>query len=160
MGIRWSAPRLLLLVALLSALVTTRADGQPGVTPMHQGAPTMATRGWPVAPSQGFTLLNTAPVTSAANTATTFPVTGATSFRVCIRAIYIFSSAAGAPTLTLQDGATVIDNWGTLSTSTAFTSIPIPASGICGTTGNSMTVNIGAAGAAVTTTTSVVADRS
>lgn len=147
---------LVALLLLLGALATP-ADSQ---TVAHQGSPTMATRVWPVGPSQGFALLNNNVTTSAANAAATVTITGATAFRVCLRAIYIFSSAAGTPTLTVQDGATVIANFGTLATTTGFTSVPLPASGICGTAGNNLVVNIGAAGGAVTTTTSVLADRS
>lgn len=107
---------------------------------------------------QAGVILNAAPTTSAANTAATVTLTGTAGSRICVREIDIFSSAAGTPTLTISDGATVVQNFGTLATGTAATRIagsPV----LCGQTGNNVVVNIGAGGVGVTTTTSVVADR-
>lgn len=107
---------------------------------------------------QGGVILNAAPTTSAANTAAAVTLTGTSGSRICVRSVAIFSSAAGTPTLTVSDGATVVLNLGTLATNTAPTIFPGQPL-MCGQTGNNVVVNIGAAGAAVTTTTSVIADR-
>ena len=107
---------------------------------------------------QGGVILNAAPTTSAANTAATITLTGASGSRVCIREVVIFSSAAGTPTLVLQDATVTLVNYGTLATGTAptrFSGSPL----FCGQTGDSVQVVVGAAGAGVTTTTSVIADR-
>lgn len=117
---------------------------------------TAALAPWRSAPVQGVTQLSTTPVTSAANTAAVVTVTGAAGTRVCLRTLALFSSAAGNATLTVSDGATVVLNLGTrgLTTSAAIFD-PL----VCAATGNNLVVNVGAAGAGVTTTTSVIADR-
>jgi hypothetical protein len=107
---------------------------------------------------QSGVILNAAPVTSAANTAAAVTLTGTSGSRVCIREIDVESSAAATATLTVTDGATVVLNYGTLTTGVApnrFNGSPL----LCGQTGNTLTVNIGAAGVGITTTTSVIADR-
>jgi hypothetical protein len=107
---------------------------------------------------QSGVIQNAAPTTSAANTAATGTLTGTAGSRICVREIDLFSSAAGAATLTISDGATVVQNFGTITTGTAATRIagsPV----LCGQTGNNVVVNIGAAGVGITTTTSVIADR-
>lgn len=103
-------------------------------------------------------LLNAAPATSVANTAQTVTLTGIAGSRICIREIAVFSSAAGTPTLVIQDATVTQVNYGTLATGTAalrFAGSPL----FCGQTSDSVQVVVGAAGAAVTTTVSVVADR-
>lgn len=107
---------------------------------------------------QSGVLLNAAPTTSAANTAATITLTGTAGSRICIREVVVFSSAAGTPTLVLQDATVTQVNYGTLATGTAptrFSGSPL----FCGQTGDSLQVVVGAAGVGVTTTTSVVADR-
>ncbi len=69
------------------------------------------------------------------------------------------TGAAASFTLTVTDGATIKLDLGTQSAALAgaadtFIGAPL----ICGSTGNSMTVNIGAGGVGAVTTTSVVAD--
>jgi|SRR6266850_2679704 len=82
----------------------------------------------------------------------TLPVN--TGFRILIKSIIIFGSAAGAATLSITDGITVI-NLGTIVIGTAPQVIAI---NFLGAIGSNITVNVGAAGAAVTTTVSVTAD--
>lgn len=112
------------------------------------------------APQQGPTLLN-ASVTSAANTQASVTLTGAAGSRVTIRGIYIKATGAVATsTVIVQDGATTVLDLGTVSIPLAgatvqFTGNPL----VTGTTGNNMTVTVGAGGALSITTTSVIADR-
>lgn len=101
---------------------------------------------------------NAAPTTSAANTAAAVTLTNTAGSRVCIRSITVFSSAAGAATLTVADGGTTVRNFGTVVLGTearVYEGAPIA----CSQTSNNLVVNIGAAGAGVTTTTSVIGDR-
>jgi len=105
-------------------------------------------------------ILNTTPVTSAANTAAVVTLTNTPGSRICLRSITLFSSAAGTATLTVTDGVVVVLNFGTLVTGTSaalttFDGTPL----LCSQTSNNLVVNIGAAGAAVTTTTSTISDR-
>lgn len=107
---------------------------------------------------QGGIILNAAPTTSAANTAATITLTNTAGSRICIREVVVFSSAAGTPTLVLQENAVTFVNYGTLTSGTAptrFSGSPL----FCGNTGLNVQVVIGAAGVGITTTTSVVADR-
>jgi hypothetical protein len=111
-----------------------------------------------VTPAQGGIILNAAPTTSGANAAATITLTGTAGSRICIREIVVFSSAAGTPTLVIQDATVTQVNYGTLATGTAptrFAGAPL----FCGQTNDSLQVVVGAAGAGVTTTTSVIADR-
>lgn len=112
------------------------------------------------APIQAGVILNTTPTTSAANTAAVITFTNTSGSRICLRSLTVFSSAAGAATLTVSDGATVVRNFGTLvlgtsAAATTFDGTPM----LCSQTGQNIVINIGAAGAAVTTTTSAIADR-
>lgn len=112
------------------------------------------------APIQAGIILNAAPTVSAANTAAVVTLTNTAGSRVCVRSITLFSSAAGAATLTVTDGATAVRNFGTLVTGTsAVTTIFEGTPLLCGQTSNNVVINVGAAGAGVTTTTSVIADR-
>lgn len=126
----------------------------PAATPSSGVAPTIS------APQQGVTLLNTA-VTSVANTQATATLTGAAGQRVTIRGIYVKATGAAATsTVIVQDGATTVLDLGTVSIPLAgatvqFTGNPL----VTGTTGNSMTVTVGAGGALSITTTSIIADR-
>jgi hypothetical protein len=107
---------------------------------------------------QSGVILNAAPSVSAANTLQTVTLTGTAGSRVCIREVTVFSSAAGTPTLVIQDATVTQVNYGTLATGTAptrFAGSPV----FCGQTGDSLQVVVGAAGAGVTTTVSIVADR-
>lgn len=112
------------------------------------------------APQQGVTLLNTA-VTSVANTQASATLTGAAGQRVTIRGIYVKATGAVATsTVIVQDGATTVLDLGTVSIPLAgatvqFTGNPL----VTGTTGNNMTVTVGAGGALSITTTSIIADR-
>lgn len=98
-------------------------------------------------------------VTSAANTAAVITLTNTSGSRICLRTLALFSSAASAVvTLTVSDGATVVLNLGTPATAitpSLFQGTPL----VCSQTGNNLVVNIGAAGGAITTTTSAIADR-
>lgn len=109
---------------------------------------------------QGGIILN-ATQTSAATTAQTITLTGASGSRVCIRKIVVFSSnATQNVTLVVQDATVTTLNFGTVST-TATAGNPLSFDGqplFCGQTGDSVQVVVGAA-AAGTTTLSVVADR-
>lgn len=111
------------------------------------------------APIQAGIILNAAPTVSAANTAAVITLTNTPGSRVCIREIALISSAASAVvTLTVTDGAVLVLNYGTPATGI----VPIRFSGVpllCSQTNNNLIVNIGAAGVAITTTTSVIADR-
>jgi hypothetical protein len=112
------------------------------------------------APIQSGIVLNRAATVSAANTAAVHTLTNTAGSRICIRRIVLFSSAAGTPTLTVTDGAVVVLNFGTRATTTSslnneFAGDPL----VCSQTNNNLVVNIGAAGAGVTTTTTVIADR-
>jgi len=110
---------------------------------------------------QGATILNAAPVVSAANTAASVPLTGAVGTRVCIHFIAVKATGAAATfTLTVSDGATTVLDLGTQSAALAgaadtFSGTPL----LCGQTGNTVTVNIGAGGVGAVTTTSVIASR-
>jgi|SRR6267142_4954955 len=77
-----------------------------------------------------------------------------TGYRVFIKSIIIFGSAAGAATLTINDAITVI-NLGTIVIGTAPQVIAV---NFLAAIGSNVTINVGAAGAAVTTTVSVIAD--
>jgi hypothetical protein len=116
---------------------------------------------WITTIMQSFTLMNAAPTVSAANTAATVTLTGAAGARVCVRTVAIKATGAAATfTLTVQDGATIVLDLGTQSATLTgpallFQGTPL----LCGTQGNTVTVNIGAGGAAAVTTTSVIADR-
>jgi len=129
-------------------------------TSANQGTAAAGPAGWPTVPVQAATLLNAAPVVSGANAAASFPLTGAAGQRICIRVIAVKATGAAASfTLTVTDGATIKLDLGTQSAALAgaadtFIGAPL----ICGSTGNSMTVNIGAGGVGAVTTTSVVAD--
>ena len=109
---------------------------------------------------QASTLLNST-TSSAANTAATITLTGASGQRVTIRGIYIKATGALATsTVTVQDGATTVLDLGTVSIPLAgatvqFTGAPL----VTGTVGNNMTVIVGAGGALSITTTSIIADR-
>lgn len=111
-------------------------------------------------PQQGTTSLNATPTTSAANAAAVVTLTGAAGSRITIRQITVFASVATTATVTVSDGATVVLNLGTLSLTTSGGANNFTGLAITGSAGNSMTVNIGAAGVGNTTTTSVIADRS
>lgn len=115
--------------------------------------------GYVVAASiQGGIILNTTPTTSAANTAAAVTLTNTAGSRICIRSINILASAAGNATLTVADGATTVLNLGTLALGIGATRIegsPV----VCSQTNNNLVVNVGAAGAGITTTTSVISDR-
>lgn len=108
---------------------------------------------------QSGVILNTTPVTSAAATPAVVMLTNTAGSRICIREIALISSAASAVvTLTVTDGATVVLNYGTPATGI----VPIRFNGsplVCSQTSNNLVVNIGSAGGAITTTTSVIADR-
>lgn len=112
------------------------------------------------APQQGVTLLN-AIVTPAANTAATVTLTGAAGQRVTIRGIYVKSTGAIATsTVIVQDGATTVLDFGTVSVALAGATTPFTGNPlVTGTTGNSMTVTVGAGGALSILTVSVIADR-
>jgi len=115
----------------------------------------------PVVETQGATLLNSTPVVSSVNASTSVSLAGAANQRVCIRSIAIYATGlAGAVTLTVQDGAGVIMDLGApslplLGPATIFGGALLA----CGSTGNGMTVNIGAGGLTEVTHTSVIADR-
>jgi len=116
----------------------------------------------PIGVATGAVSLNAAPTVSGANAAATATLTGASGRRVCVRGIYIIATGAAATfTLTIQDGATVVLNLGTVTAALAgpaqaVTGAPL----LCGTPGNNVVVNIGAGGAAAVTTTSVIGDLS
>lgn len=124
---------------------------------------TTTTAGTPAnnAEQQGATLLNATPTVSAANTAAAVTLTGAAGFRVCVRFIAVKATGAAATSsLTIQDGATTVLDFGSITATLAGPSINFPGPLImCGSTGNSVVVNIGAGGAGAITTTSVIADR-
>lgn len=115
----------------------------------------------PVAEMVAGQSLNAAPTVSGVNLAAAVTLTGSPGQRVCIRGIYIKATGAAVTTLvTIQDGATIVLDLGTLAiplvgASTIFTGTPL----ICGSPGNNVVVNVGAGGALAVTTTSVTADR-
>jgi hypothetical protein len=130
------------------------ANPASAVTPSSGVAPSIT------ASQQGVTLLN-ASVTPAANTAATITLTGAAGQRVTIRGIYIKSvGAVSTSTVIVQDGATTVLDFGTVSVPLAGATVPFTGNPlVTGTTGNSMTVTVGAGGALSILTVSVVADR-
>lgn len=112
------------------------------------------------APIQAGIVLNTTPVTSAAATPAVVTLTNTAGSRVCIREIVLLSSAASAVvTLTVSDGATVVLNYGIVPTATLGVRFAGGGPIVCSQTSNNLVVNIGSAGGAITTTTSVIADR-
>lgn len=112
-------------------------------------------------PIQSNTLLSVSPTVSAANTAATVTVPGVGNQRACIRLIAVKDTGAAATyTLTVQDGATIVLDFGTITgtlngAANLFQGTPL----LCGTTGNNLVVNVGAGGVGAVTTTSVIADR-
>jgi hypothetical protein len=108
---------------------------------------------------QSGVILNAAPTVSGANAAAVVTLTNTSGSRICVREIVLLSSAASAVvTLTVTDGAVIVLNYGTPATAITparFAGSPL----MCSQTGNNVVVNIGAAGGAITTTTSVIADR-
>ena len=148
-----------LLTAVLLLAGTSSAWGQMPVTgALRQGAGAQSTSAWPVIPAQAISLNRTA--TSGADAALTMSLTGAPTQRIAIRGIVCYLSAAGTSTLTVSDGATVILDLGTFTNLAAGAFSFGLATGVWGMSGNNMTVNIGAAGGTVTSTCSVIADRS
>lgn len=108
---------------------------------------------------QGSTLQN-ATQTSAANTAQTITLSGAASQRVTINFVEVFASAAAVCTLTIVDNATtVLSHPLTTQTSAAPLQIQLGGDGLSISTASNATVNVGACGAAVTSTLNVVASR-
>lgn len=112
-------------------------------------------------PIQAGIILNTTPTTSAANTAATVTATNTAGSRICIRRIVVFpTGGAGTFTLTAADGVTTVLNFGTVTALAAGATVEKEGTPLyCTQTGNNAVVNVGAAGAGVTTTTSVVGDR-
>lgn len=113
---------------------------------------------WQFEAVQASSNLNAAPTVSAAATPATVTLTGQAAKKICIRNIAIYESVAtGAATLTVQDGATVVLDLGAptlTAAATLFTGVPL----VCGSSGNTVTVNIGAGVATEVTHTSVIAD--
>jgi hypothetical protein len=136
------------------------ADGQGLVMQGSGSAGTATSGGWRSVPQQGVSLLSTTPVTSGANAAAVLTVPGAANTRTCLRNLALLSSAAGAATFTVSSsaGPTVVWNAGTVATGLEAKHYAFPA-GVCVDGATNLVVNIGAAGAAVTTTTSAIADR-
>lgn len=128
--------------------------------PTAAAAPSSGVAPTITASQQGVTLLN-ATVTPAANTVATITLAGAAGQRVTIRGIYIKSTGAVATsTVIVQDGATTVLDFGTVSVTLAGATIPFTGNPlVTGTTGNSMTVTVGAGGALSILTVSVIADR-
>ena len=139
----------------------TTCDRQRG-TIAGGGTVTIAsTSATPVAvdSGQGATLLNATQV-SAANTAQTITLTGTAGQRINIDGIDVFVSAAGACTLTIVDNATTVYSHPIGTFLAASPNNPnIGASGLTISTGNTATVNVGACGAAITSTLNVVASK-
>ena len=101
---------------------------------------------------------NQAPATSGANAPQTLTYTGIPGRRWHLRAIILFGSAASTATLTVQDGATVILNFGTVTVPVGATPILLGDPGFFTSVGNNLVINVGAAGVANTTTISAVCD--
>lgn len=111
-------------------------------------------------PVQGVTLQNSTQ-TSAANTAQTITLTGASSTRINISFVEVFASAAAVCTLTIVDSATTVFSHPlTTQTSAAPLIVNLGSTGLSISTASTATVNVGACGAAVTSTLNVVASRS
>lgn len=111
-------------------------------------------------PAQGVTLQNSAQ-TSGANAAQTITLTGAALTRVTINYVEVFASAAAVCTLTIVDNATTVySHVLSTQTSAAPLQINLGSAGLSISTGSNSTVNVGACGAAVTSTLNVVASRS
>jgi hypothetical protein len=104
------------------------------------------------------TILNAGTV-SGTNLATSVTLNAVSGQRVCINSIVLFGSAAnGAASVTVTNGTFLIQ-MGVASLTVANSPVFFDGSPICGTSGTNMTVNIGAGGTGVITTTSVVGDR-
>jgi hypothetical protein len=127
----------------------------------NQGLAATGPLPWFQVPVQGPTLLNAAPVVSAANAAATVTLTGVAGTRVCLRTLAVKATGAAATfTLTISDGATVVLDLGTQTAALngaadVFTGSPL----VCANTANNLLVNIGAGGVGAITTTSAIADR-
>jgi len=127
----------------------------------NQGLAATGPLPWFQAPVQGPTLLGGTAVVSAANTAATFPLAGAAGTRVCLRTMAVKATGAAATfTLTVTDSVAVVLDLGTQTATLngpalLFTGAPL----VCGATGATLTINIGAGGAGAITTTSAIADR-
>lgn len=108
---------------------------------------------------QGTTLQNSTQ-TSGANVAQTVTLTGAASQRVTIDYVEVFASAAAICTLTIVDNATTVYSHPlTTQSSAAPLQVQLGNDGLSISTGSTATVNIGACGAAVTSTLNVIASR-
>jgi hypothetical protein len=114
-----------------------------------------------ISPAQGATLLNAAPTVSTANSPVSIVLAGASSQRISIRTIAIKATgAAASASITVQDGASVILDLGTVSFALGGPAILFSGTPLAtGSIGNSMTINVSAGGALAITTTSVIADR-
>ncbi len=125
------------------------------------GAPLPAGSNTIGAIGQGLTILNAAPTVSAANTAATVTLTGVAGQRACIRTVAVKATGAAATfTLTFNDGATTVLDLGTLSAGLGVAAIFFQGTPLmCGSMGNTVTINIGAGGAGAITNTTVIADR-
>ena len=108
--------------------------------------------------SQGSTL-NNAQTTSAANTAQTLTLTGASNRRWTLRQLYGSCSAGTTTALTIQDGATTILSVPGLSTTISALIPSVPATGITITAGNNLVVNVPTCGVGNTSTVAIIADR-
>jgi len=112
-----------------------------------------------VTAGQGATLQNSTQA-SGANAAQTITLTGAASQRVSLTVIDVFLSAAGACTLTIVDNATTVYSHpvGTFTAAAPF-QVQLGSDGLSISTGSTATVNVGACGAAITSTLNVIASR-
>lgn len=115
---------------------------------LDQGSPGYLLKG-ALAPVQA-TPANLNPATSAANTAQAPQIAAVAGQRITVNELALFASAAGNATVTVTDGVTTI-NFGTVVLGTAPTVLQVNETfGV----GLPVTINVGPAGAAVTTTVS------
>ena len=149
----------LLAVSLLLAWVAVAHAQLPITGTIDQGVPSSSQTAWPMVPAQAVETMSRTQ-TSGSNAAQTLTLPGSPGRRVAIRGIVCYLSAAGTSTITISQAGTVMLDLGTfVDLAAAAWSFGL-ATGVWGAPGSPMTINVGAGGNGVTSTCSVIADRS